>query len=181
MKLHLLLSFFCLSLLMPSCTYVEGDPIADTEEDTPVVVIGTYPDVDEALWPYFSRFEAEARLRGIEVDLIGNQITGAILELPEDHVAGQCSYNSHAPNHVVIDRTFWEAASDRFREFVVFHELGHCELLRDHRETANSNGICVSLMRSGAGDCIDNFNPNTRPFYLDELFDPVFRGDLLGN
>jgi len=178
MKLFPYLTIFGL-LLLSSCNYLEEEPVP-LEEEEPVLNVQSYPGVDEALWPYFTRFEEEARLRGIEVDLVGNAITGVIEELSEDQVAGQCNYNSHHPNHVTIDQSFWQSASDRYREFVVFHELGHCELLRDHREAAHADGSCKSLMRSGAGDCVDNYHPFSRPDYLDELFDPQFRGDWIG-
>lgn len=146
------------------------------EEITPSS--NSYPDVDEALWVYFQRFEEEGRARGIEVDLIAAGITGVIEPLDEDDVAGQCSFSSHFPNHVTIDQAFWNRSSDRVREFVVFHELGHCDLGRDHREDRFANGACQSIMRSGLEDCRDNYTPITRIDYLDELFDPQFRDQI---
>ena len=125
-----------------------------------------------------SAFEAAATERGFDINLRTSGITGEIKSISEDEVAGQCNYQSHAPNHVIIDAAFWTEASDRYREFVVFHELGHCDLGRDHREDAYSNGACQSIMRSGLGECIDNYNPFTRETYLDELFDPQFRDEI---
>jgi len=58
------------------------------------------------------------------------------------------------------------------KELIVFHELGHCFLQRGHREDALPNGACVSIMRSGIEDCLDNYTSETRSFYIDELFDP---------
>lgn len=154
---------------------------ACTVQDVPVEVeepiqedIPGYFGVNEELWPYFARFEEEALQRGEFVDLREARITGEIEEIEEDRVAGSCRYSSHFPNHVTIDLEFWEAASDLAREFVVFHELGHCELGRAHRESAREDGTCVSLMRSGIDGCRDNYRPSTRRTYLDELFDPVF-------
>jgi len=94
-----------------------------------------------------------------------------IIEIEENGVAGTCSYGSHTPRFIEIDATFWNQTGDNFKEFVVFHELGHCVLLRGHREDAHSDGSCVSLMRSGLGGCIDNYRPSTREGYLDELFE----------
>ena len=131
-----------------------------------------YPGVDPVLWPFFRAFEDEGRARGLNIDLKSIEITGVIQELEEDGVAGQCSYASHRPNHIIIDRQFWLNSSDLYKEFVVFHEIGHCFLLRDHRETRYDNGTCVSIMRSGLEGCRDNYNPSNRPVYLDELFNP---------
>lgn len=149
----------------------EPEPVVE-EEITP------YIGVDPLLWEYFERFEEEGRERGIEVDLRAQKITGMIQSLGEDDVAGQCTYSPTRPNHVVIDLGFWTNATNQAREFVVFHELGHCELLREHREASFTNGTCLSIMRSGLGSCRDNYNVRTRESYLDELFDPNFANQI---
>ena len=131
---------------------------------------GTYPDVDEALWPYFQRFEAEAAARGLTVDLADAYITGYISDIPENQVIGQCSYSSNDPHRVTIDKPFWNQASDLEREFVVFHELGHCYLARVHDESMDAGGICLSIMRSGPGACRDVYNAASRSGLIQELF-----------
>ena len=130
-----------------------------------------YPGVDSELKAYFQRFEEEAAARGLSIDLTATGITGVIQEIEENHVLGTCSYPRAQPNRVTIDQSFWNRGSDLFREFVVFHELGHCFLFRPHKETLLSNGACASIMRSGNGTCIDNYNGRTRMFYVNELFD----------
>lgn len=159
-----------------SCQKDSVNELAPSTEEIEEVI--GYPDVDEQLWVYFQRFEEEAANRGIFIDLRGSEVSGEVESLGEDGVAGQCTYNSHLPNHVTIDQGFWEESSDLYREFVVFHELGHCELARDHREGQNSNGTCISLMRSGLENCRDNYNPVTRSAYLDELFDSRFFDEI---
>jgi len=131
----------------------------------------TYPNVPESLWDYFERFENEAAERGVNINLNAEGITGEIMEIAQDRVAGSCSFRSHAPNHITIDLGFWNEASDLFKEFVIFHELGHCSLFRGHREDSHANGTCVSIMRSGIEDCKDNYRLATRAAYLDELFE----------
>lgn len=78
-----------------------------------------------------------------------------------------------------MDETFWNTTSDRGKEFVVFHELGHCFLLRNHLEDTFLGGTCTSIMRSGTGSCRDNYGRLTRETYLDELFDEDRARDLL--
>ncbi|MEP7320914.1 MAG: hypothetical protein ABI761_03305 [Saprospiraceae bacterium] len=131
---------------------------------------GTYPNVNEALWPFFMRFENEASLRNISVDLRDARITGVISDIPTNHVLGQCSYSSAEPKKLTIDLPFWNTSSDLGKEFVIFHELGHCYLGRLHDESKDSQGICKSIMRSGLEDCRDNYTSLTRKKYLDELF-----------
>lgn len=126
--------------------------------------------VDISLQDYFDRFEAEGRARGYDIDLSATNITGSIEEIDEDNVAGQCSYGSNHPSQIVIDAEFWNVASDILKEMVVFHELGHCFLHRGHEEGVFSNGTCQSIMRSGVEGCFDNYNGQTREYYVDELF-----------
>jgi len=65
---------------------------------------------------------------------------------------------------------FWETASFAEKEYVVFHELGHCALNRRHLDTKNADGTCLSMMQSGNGSCKMNYNAQNRSKYLDELF-----------
>lgn len=177
----LCIRILAISFVLSGCSYVDSSSSQIVEEEAATDVNDrTYPGVDEALWPYFNRYEQEAETRGLQVDLIAAEITGIIEELSDENVAGQCNYSSQAPNHVIVDESFWNDAPDRIREFVVFHELGHCDLLRDHREGSNPNGTCISIMRSGLEDCDDNYNQFTRDTYLDELFDPAFKNELTG-
>jgi hypothetical protein len=131
----------------------------------------TYPEVEQALWDFFQHFEYEAAIRGYEVDLAAAGITAKVAEITEEHVAGQCSYGAAIGRNIIIDETFWNSnASLLYKEMVVFHELGHCFLGLGHNEGLLSNGTCASIMRSGAGDCRDNYHAASRSYYLDELF-----------
>ncbi len=142
----------------------------DTEEEI-LVSAKTYPAVERALWDFFERFEYEAAIRGYNVDLEDAGITGKVAEITQEYVAGQCSYGAAIGHNIVIDKTFWNSnASQLYKEMVVFHELGHCYLALDHNEAALSNGTCASIMRSGEGDCRDNYTAASRSYYLDELF-----------
>lgn len=173
----LLTQFIVCALLLGSlsaCTE-EEEIIAEAVPEEPV----GYSGVDERLWLYFERFEEEGRRRGVTVDLRSARITGQLEEIGENRVLGQCNYQRNNHNRVTVDESFWNNTSDRGREFVVFHELGHCFLLRDHLETAALNGACTSIMRSGTGRCRDNYNRLTRGTYLAELFDTQFAGDIL--
>jgi hypothetical protein len=129
-----------------------------------------YPLVDEDLWSYFVEFEKEASLRNIDIDLEQLRLTGNISKIHEDNVAGVCHYSSNSPNVITIDQSFWNQSSEYSKEMVVFHELGHCVLGKGHREDADGNGSCLSIMRSGLGNCITRYNQQNRAYYLDELF-----------
>ena len=129
-----------------------------------------YPLVDRELWSYYASFEEEANLRNISIDLKSQKISGVIKEIESAGVAGSCNFGPHIDNHVTIDKSFWTSAHHMLREFVVFHELGHCVLLRGHNESSDDDGRCISIMRSGLGDCVDVYSPANRKILIDELF-----------
>lgn len=137
-----------------------------------------YEDVDKRLWYYLGRFEEEAKSRGISIDLRALRLSGRIGNIDGVNVAGGCNFHGEAPNEIVLDSTFWSTLSLIQREMIVFHELGHCVLYREHREAIHATGRCLSVMRSGLGLCRDGYNESTREDYLNELFDPAFANEI---
>ncbi|MFT5264269.1 MAG: hypothetical protein ACI8YQ_003015 [Polaribacter sp.] len=158
------LSLLLFSACQKDTAFAEEEPIAVTETTK------SYANTPTELWDYFQRFEEEALLRGERIDLNTRNLTAEIMEITEDGVAGTCSYSSHAPNHIVIDQSFFNQTSELLKEMVIFHELGHCVLFRGHNEATHANGTCASIMRSGIEGCRDNYREATRKTYLDELF-----------
>lgn len=126
--------------------------------------------VDQDLVPYFERFEQEAATRGVVFDYVKDRIEGHLTDIEETDVSGKCQSNSVDPDKVYIDANYWRRATDLEREFIVFHELGHCFLQREHLDDATNTGNCTSIMHSGLGTCRNAYSNNTRSAYLDELF-----------
>lgn len=152
--MKILLKFFTLSILLlsTSCTK-ENDALVEAEIEV-----------------YFIRFADEAALRNIEIDFSELQIDGYFSEINEVGVVGQCQTFSDDSKDLVIEIEYWQGLKDLEKEFLIFHELGHCVLARSHLNTQDENGFCSSMMQSGSGECIDNYNAETRATYLDELF-----------
>jgi len=126
--------------------------------------------VDESLQMYFTAFENEALIRGLAIDLNGARIEGILSDLP-GNISGRCQYNSDRPRQVQIDRSYFHSASNLRREFIVFHELGHCYLNRPHLDNQDSNGICISIMHGSSALCQNAYSIATRENYLNELFE----------
>ncbi|MBX2816216.1 MAG: hypothetical protein KTR24_09465 [Saprospiraceae bacterium] len=122
--------------------------------------------MDERLSVHVLRFQEEAAVRGLAVDI--NNLGGQITAL--DEVAGQCVHHAESGNLLRIDGEYWRLANPVMQEFLVFHELGHCLLDRRHLDTKDSSGVCVSMMHSGLGSCRNAYSETTREQYLDELF-----------
>ncbi len=120
---------------------------------------------------YVDRFEAEANERGqTYINEIAN-IEIHLVEIITPGILGQCVRGLSDPNQIHIDRAYWLEADDLQKEFVVFHELGHCILNKDHENTAGANGNCISIMYDGnSNECLLSYNLDTKEAMLDELF-----------
>ena len=165
---RVLIVFSILVLIFSSCydSDIEGENLSNNQPE-----LRTFSNVDEALWPYFVNFEKEAAARNLNVNLNLANITGSIEPIHEEGVAGSCSYGRFRNNEIIIDSEFWSRAPNLYREYIVFHELGHCYLSRDHLDACLSNRTWQSLMRSGTeSTCRDNYTNFTREYYIDELF-----------
>ena len=128
--------------------------------------------IDVPLQEYFDRFKAEAALRGVEIDFAALKISGDIRLIGTQNVIGQCGHTEEEPNVVIVDKFYWDSATDLDREFLIFHELGHCALGRGHLDDSDGNGDCISMMSSGTGLCHINYTLATRTALIDELFMP---------
>ncbi|MEM1122962.1 MAG: hypothetical protein AAGJ18_21135 [Bacteroidota bacterium] len=139
-------------------------------KDNTIQLEKQYPGVEPAMWAYFEKFERAAAERGVEVDLVAAGMTGSIELIHAHGTVGLCNHRLDQPNHVIIDKRFWDKASNSAKEMIIFHELGHCYLKRGHTDEKNADGTCASIMRSGRGGCVDFYNHSNRESYLDELY-----------
>ena len=77
-----------------------------------------------------------------------------IVEYTQDEdYAGVCYYWLIGSNEIKINQKYWNNASDMQREQLIFHELGHCILNRDHDDShVDIQGFMCpnSIMRSWA-------------------------------
>ncbi|MEY3321823.1 MAG: hypothetical protein RLZZ417_1406 [Bacteroidota bacterium] len=125
------------------------------------------PETDERLKLFFVSFKNEGALRGQNVKV--EDVTGSIMDIDPEGVLGRCN-QSTGYKHLMIDSSFWLKATFAEKEYVIFHEMGHCALNRRHLDTKNTDGTCTSMMQSGNGSCKMIYNMQNRSKYLDELF-----------
>lgn len=118
---------------------------------------------------YFYKFSDEAEKRGIVIDWAEENISTVLTKLDEGAV-GQCLTYEKGKNLINIDLAYWNKSDPNEREFLIFHELGHCVLKRSHLNLSKSDGTCVSMMNSGESSCHKNYTSSTRENYLNELF-----------
>ena len=120
--------------------------------------------------PYFDRFVDEGKKYGVDVDLDFLPISAHFIDFSSSNVVGSCVRRQDNDREINVSRDYWNLADDLQKEYVIFHELGHCYLHREHLENTFSDGTCRSLMASGTGSCIQNYTELTRSYYLNELF-----------
>lgn len=128
------------------------------------------PFIADQLQPYVDDFILEASLRDKAIDLLDTPIEAKFQNIAAFSVAGQCKHNANNPSLVIIDVSIWEQADALEKEYIMFHELGHCILNRGHLEDRDLDNNCVSIMQSGTTGCKINYSESTRSSYLDELF-----------
>lgn len=123
--------------------------------------------VDGEFLVYLRRFEEEAVRRGIEVDV--SSVSVGFIEKPIVSelgiVFGRCR-----DGRVEVVREFWESGSEARRESMLFHELGHCVLKRDHRGGWNRELHAPQSVMVPDTDLVSGYWGDHRDYYLDELF-----------
>jgi len=125
--------------------------------------------VEQEMIEHFRSFAKEAELRGRIInwndEMIATQFTSI-----EDDAIGKCLIYEDGRRLINIDRDNWDKSSRLKKEFLIYHELGHCLLKRSHTNAMTLRGTCLSIMNSGENICITNYHSTSRKFYLDELF-----------
>lgn len=143
----------------------------------------TIYSIDDELLPYLETFLAEANSRGVQFEA-----ENLIMEFgtASEELCGQSTNpkNGRQRKITIVKNSFcWLDAPAQSREALVFHELGHCLLVRDHLEDKLPNGATASIMHSENdgpySPCIYDLGGNNncdktprRSYYIDELFDP---------
>jgi len=184
MKIRITNLAFILSVFLVACEKDTFDPSgnqppqAPINQDSPVSNPSNENSNINSIQYYFDLFEEEAFKKGFNIDLEALGIYYTVENIEGEFVAGSCTYNSHAPNKVTIDTDFWQNSTQSAKEMVVFHELGHCVLGRDHREGRDTDGFCISIMRSGDGSCKDTYSAQTKEYYMLELFNEFYFNEL---
>ena len=122
---------------------------------------------------FVQRFVAEAKQRGRDIE-VDNLIVNLKDDITHDGDA-YCGCSQEKKGQKIIDintsRFCW-TSGDLYREAIMFHELGHTLLERDHDDSKLPNGDWASLMSSGLLDYyVYDSVQYKRNYYLDELFE----------
>jgi len=136
--------------------------------------------IEPGFQEYVDRFFAEAKDRGIDLkehnlEVVFNEIDACGI--------GHKRFNNTNIRRVEINPACWVGQSENYKEYLIFHELGHAVLERSHTNSVLPNAMAKSIMCGGGTgfeECTrvnsfpvysTTFTPKLRKFYVDELFD----------
>lgn len=131
-------------------------------------------DIDPSFQEIVDEFVGESANQNRPVDITNLAIhfSNAL----DSWVPGECIYyGGDAPNTILINQQNWENETFQYQKIVLFHELGHCVLLREHVYTGSIyNGFCsaTSIMWPYVEENLNMYYENWDA-YMQELFTGV--------
>lgn len=123
-------------------------------------------------------FETQVNSFLVDAKAVGQdiEISDLVIEFGDQFAnslaAAQCDYGSETNSPTItVRKSYWDIITDTERQQLLYHELGHCILLRkNHRDARDFNGMPISIMNS----CSCNFHPNqVLQYYSDHRSDYV--------
>ena len=137
--------------------------------------------IEGELATYIDDFIAEGEKRG--VTLSKSKLEAYLLEefsVEKEEIVCGLGWSDYENNktqriEILLREDCWQNRSELARENLIFHELGHALLARDHFNESFPNGSAKSIMCSGTDGACSNFgvyygNGLLKDYYLDELF-----------
>lgn len=147
-------------LLISLCVLVSACAPALQNQSDPRTVQVTDPAFDEYIDLYIS-----LKGSGFNYDIpIGfSKLDG--------NVIGLCTRWSNGYRQIQVDFNFWNDPATTFnqRKSLILHELGHCDLNRNHTQDKFPSGWPKSLMYPYNLGYLDNMES----YYFIELFNPI--------
>lgn len=129
--------------------------------------------VNAELSSYIKEFENEAKKRGADIDL--ENLEALIVDTiefsrPVCGLGATFEFMDRGFPQILIDRNCWDSYNSSTKEILVFHELGHAILGRNHINSYLPDGyIPKSIMNTTLGFGFES--SKMRDYYIDELFD----------
>lgn len=94
--------------------------------------------------PAFSKYVQEFEHNGRKILNDGSFSVGDVPinfgDTENPNFQGVCFEYPDGTKEVIIKKSWWDAVSEDYRESLIFHELGHCSLGRDHLDDTWQNG-----------------------------------------
>jgi len=155
-----LLTFFIFTVPLLSCTTINRNVV--------VVEKHTYHYIDSEFDPIIKSFVYEAGIHGHEVDLKNLSVTfGNVRIGKKDTTVGYCVKSPVGGMVIKIHKPTWGEMTVYKQEQLIFHELAHCLMGRDHCNKETDKGP-LSIMNTHL--LSSQYYKDNREELLDELF-----------
>jgi len=144
------------------CLLLTGCSVSVDNRSQLIVEATVNPRIDEELLPFIHDFEL----------LFGARVQPSLSAylMPDESFSGfaigNCNYQTTT---ITIKKTYWDSMDVWDRKALMLHELGHCELFKDHNEDTLLDGTPASLMNHKSLD--GEILKNNFTYYIEELFE----------
>lgn len=113
--------------------------------------IRQFSTTDAAFDSYISDFEQLGKTLDGDVNFVVGDIPVNFGDIKNPEFQGVCYSYSDGSKEIIIRKSWWDGHTDDYRRSLIYHELGHCRLGREHLDdTREVNGetLKVSMMNS---------------------------------
>ncbi len=137
-------------------------------DGSPEDKIRVFPEFE----PYINKFVQDGADRGVSIDFEESGLSILLGPITNaENAAGVCN----GDGTIEIANNVWDRLSDNGKEFLIYHELGHCILDYRHRNEMLANNEWHSIMRGGSEltgmSQVVNYSGTRKDYYINELFD----------
>ena len=127
-------------------------------------------DVDPVFQEFVDEFVEIAATFGQDIDFSDTGLSIQFRDVVDRGSSGVCLGN----HQIEIETAFWAGLTDDDKQGLIFHELGHCELDRPHRNDMLANGEWSSRMRGfpipDGFNAVINYAGTRLDYYISEIF-----------
>lgn len=101
---------------------------------------------DSTFSSYVAAFEAEAKVTTSDPSFVVGDIPINFGTPENNNFQGVCYIYSDGTREIIVRANWWQSATDDDKESLIFHELGHCRLDREHDNSQTPTHDKASLM-----------------------------------
>ncbi|MCO4792814.1 MAG: hypothetical protein KC493_03820 [Bacteriovoracaceae bacterium] len=120
------------------------------KQKKPEGYVRQFSTTDDRFKSHVTKFENHAKIKTGNMNFKINDIPINFGDTENEQYVGVCFSYSDGKKEILIKAIWWNMASNDAKESLIFHELGHCALDRNHNEDhiLNSKGekIRASVM-----------------------------------
>ena len=130
-----IICFIFTLLLLTSC----GLNAHLDKKNKPEGFVRQFSTSDTTFSSFVKKFEDHAKIKTGNMNYQVNDIPINFGDTEDERFVGVCFTYSDGKREIIIKADWWNRSSQSSRESLIFHELGHCALDRDHNDETITN------------------------------------------